>query len=306
MLSLFSRPPSTPGLLAALCLLAAPPRALHAAASAAPVSRAPKITGRPAQLALAALVAAVAQSPLQGVEPTIASVSMSLRGKTANVKTDEVRILMIGDSMSVGGFGDAMQELLQRHYGRVALYASCGSSPESWLRGEPDFVTKCGYRVNSPLKKYFTDFKDGRKPTPTLTPKLGDLLAYHTPSVVIIQLGTNWMDGLESKNFASEEPKYRAILQKFNEQLRSSRFVKQVFWIPPPDSSRYSPTTERNVEQLICTACNKYGYIEVKKDKPMTKYIAGQTGSDGVHYRNEDARLWAGKVGEFLRGKSIR
>ncbi|HEV7405754.1 MAG TPA: hypothetical protein VGO11_22615 [Chthoniobacteraceae bacterium] len=299
---LFSRRPSTPGLLAALCLLATPPRALHSASSPATVLR-PKITGRPAQLALAALVAAVAQSPLQAVEPAIASATMSLGAKSALAKKDPVKILMIGDSMSVGGFGDSMQEFLQRHYGRVALYASCGSSPESWLRGEPDFVTKCGYRATTPLKKYFTDFTDGHKPNPTVTPKLEDLLAYHTPSVVIIQLGTNWMDGLESKNFAAEEPKYRAILAKFDAQLRSARSVKQVFWIPPPDSSRYTSGTERNVEQLICTASNKYGYTEVKNGKPMTTYIAGQTGGDGVHYRNEDARVWAGKVEDFLRGR---
>src|ERR1044072_5510996 len=52
-------------------------------------------------------------------------------------------ILMIGDSLSVGKFGEVIQmHLALKH--RVAAYASCGSSPEHWLASEPDFITKVG------------------------------------------------------------------------------------------------------------------------------------------------------------------
>ena len=39
-----------------------------------------------------------------------------------------MRVLMIGDSLSVGGFGEAMAESLVSKFGRasVAVYASCG------------------------------------------------------------------------------------------------------------------------------------------------------------------------------------
>jgi hypothetical protein len=304
MPSLFSRRASAPGLLAALCLLAALPSSLHSASSAAPANRTPYITGRPAQLAHAALVAAVGQSPLQAVEPALASVTTRLQFGKA--KTDPVRVLMIGDSMTVGDFGESLEEfLLRRTYGRAALYASCGSSPESWLAGEPEFITKCGYRAYSPLKKKdFTDFTDGHKPNPRVTPKLENLLAYHTPSIVIVQLGTNWMDGLESKSFAAEEPKYRAILEKFAAPLTAARSVKQVIWITPPDSSRYSPKTERNVEELIRAAAQRHHYLLVDS-KRMTGYVPGHTGGDGVHYRKEDACAWAKKViadPDFQRG----
>src|SRR6516225_7283507 len=62
------------------------------------------------------------------------------------------RVLMLGDSMSVGGFGEALQDYLLRRFGRnnVAVFASCGSSPEHWLRSGPKFVTKCGYREQTP------------------------------------------------------------------------------------------------------------------------------------------------------------
>jgi hypothetical protein len=62
------------------------------------------------------------------------------------------RVLMVGDSMTVGGFGEAMQDYLLKRFGsgNVALYASCGSSPEHWIRSGPSFVTKCGYREQTP------------------------------------------------------------------------------------------------------------------------------------------------------------
>ena len=264
----------------------------------------PKITGRPAQLALAALVAAVAQSPLQAVEPAIAAAATNVKAVKAALltKKDPVRVLMIGDSMTVGGFGESMQQFLQRNYGRIALYASCGSSPESWLKGETDYVTKCGYRKYTPSAKYYTDYGDGHRPSPTLTPKLEDLLAYHTPSTVIIQLGTNWMDGLEGKSFAAEGPKLAAILERFSRPLAAAKSVKQIIWITPPDSSRYSSATERNVDQTIRAAAKRYGY-SVVDSATMTHYTAGRTGGDGVHYRKEDAYAWAESVARDVRRK---
>ena len=79
-------------------------------------------------------------------------------------------ILMIGDSLSVGKFGEVIQmHLALKH--RVAAYASCGSSPEHWLAGEPDFVTKCGYRQRTSDSDIFTDWVNGRAPRPTRTPQ---------------------------------------------------------------------------------------------------------------------------------------
>ncbi len=60
------------------------------------------------------------------------------------------KVVMIGDSLSVGGFGELVREHLEHEFGRqnVAFFASCGSSPENWLQNEPVFHTRCGYREN--------------------------------------------------------------------------------------------------------------------------------------------------------------
>src|ERR1700741_1790209 len=102
-------------------------------------------------------------------------------------------ILMIGDSLSVGKFGEVIQmHLALKH--RVAAYASCGSSPEHWLAGEPDFITKCGYRQRTNDSDVFTDWVNGRAPRPTRTPKRADLVRKHKPTVLVVQLGTYEME----------------------------------------------------------------------------------------------------------------
>ena len=75
------------------------------------------------------------------------------------------KVLMIGDSLSVGGFGEAVREHLEHEFGRqnVAFFASCGSSPESWLENEPVFHTRCGYREKTPTTDIYRDYHNGKK-----------------------------------------------------------------------------------------------------------------------------------------------
>src|SRR3954462_4706720 len=94
-------------------------------------------------------------------------------------------VLMIGDSLSVGKFGEVVQAHLALKR-RVAAYASCGSSPEHWLAGEPDFITKCGYRQRTSDSDVFTDWVRGPPPRPTRTPKLADLVRKHKPTVLVV------------------------------------------------------------------------------------------------------------------------
>ena len=46
-----------------------------------------------------------------------------------------------------------------------------------------------------------SDFVNGKPPRPTLTPKMADLVRQHQPTIVVVQLGTNWMD----RNLSEEQ-----------------------------------------------------------------------------------------------------
>ncbi len=151
-------------------------------------------------------------------------------------------VLMIGDSLSVGKFGETVQAHLALKR-RVAAYASCGSSPEHWLAGEPVFMTKCGYRQRTSDSDIYSDFVNGRPPRPTRTPKLADLVRKHKPTILVVQLGTNWMDRNLSEEQMSE------YLSRFVDEARRGT-VQKIVWIAPPDSSSLRKV-QGKVHQLI-------------------------------------------------------
>jgi hypothetical protein len=207
------------------------------------------------------------------------------------------RVLMVGDSMTVGGFGEAMQDYLVRRFGsgNVALYASCGSSPEHWLRSGPNFVTKCGYREQTPRSSIVRDFQNGKQPEPALTPKLEDLVAAFHPTTVIVQLGTNWMDGMAPES-ATGQSTYSKILDRFVVAVHSApNTVQKIIWITPPDASLYSREVKASVTNLIKAAGQRDVFATIDSNS-MTHYIPGKSGGDGVHYNSEEAKQWAGRV----------
>src|SRR3954465_10548454 len=202
-------------------------------------------------------------------------------------------ILMIGDSLSVGKFGEAVQmHLALKH--RVAAYASCGSSPEHWLAGEQVFVTKCGYRQRTSDSDIFTDGGNGHAPRPTRTPKLADLVRKHKPTILVIQLGTNWMD----RNLSDEQ--MSEYLNRMVDEARRGT-VEKIVWIAPPDSSRLRKTQGR-VHQLIRRAATRKGF-EVIDSRNVTHYVMGKTGGDGIHYNSESSEAWARAIQRDLDAK---
>jgi hypothetical protein len=192
-------------------------------------------------------------------------------------------ILMIGDSLSVGKFGEVVQAHLALKH-RVAAYASCGSSPEHWLAAEPDFFTKCGYRQRTSDSDIFSDFVNGRAPRPTRTPKLAGLVRKHKPTILVVQLGTNWMD----RSLADEQ--MTDYLNRFVDEARRGP-VEKIVWIAPPDSARLR-RVQGKVHQLIRRAASRRGF-DVIDSRNVTHYVMGKTGGDGIHYNGESSEAWA-------------
>lgn len=202
-------------------------------------------------------------------------------------------VLMIGDSLSVGRFGEEVQKHLALKR-RVAAYASCGSSPEHWLAAEPAFLTKCGYRERTTTSDIYSDFVNGRAPRPTRTPKLADLVRKHRPTILVVQLGTNWMD----RNLSEEQ--MSDYLNRFVDEARRGP-VEKIVWIAPPDSSSLR-RVQGKVHQLIRRAASRKGF-EVIDSRRVTHYVVGKTGGDGVHYNNESSEAWARAIQRELDAK---
>ena len=198
------------------------------------------------------------------------------------------KVLMIGDSLSVGGFGEVVREHLEQEFGRqnVAFFASCGSSPESWLQDEKVFHTRCGYREKTPTTDVYRDYHKGKKPPAAATPKIETLIARYKPTIVIVQLGTNWMDQSLSDN------QIRAVLERFVSVVHRGG-TRKLIWIGPPDSSRFSKVQNR-IYRLIQQSVRRGD--PVIDSRRFTRYVLGKTGGDGIHYNSESGKAWARPV----------
>lgn len=198
------------------------------------------------------------------------------------------KVLMIGDSLSVSGFGDAVREHLDDRFGRqnVAFFASCGSSPENWLRDEPVFHTQCGYRERTPTSDIYRDYHHGKRPSAVATPKVETLMERYKPTILIVQLGTNWMDRSLS------DDQIRAILERFVSAAHRGS-TRRMIWIGPPDSWRFSKVQNR-IYRLIQQSVRRGD--PVIDSRRFTRYVLGKTGGDGVHYNRESGQAWAKPV----------
>lgn len=207
------------------------------------------------------------------------------------------RVLYIGDSLSVGDFGQAMQMALiaGSARSRVAVYASCGSAAQHWLESEPRHITTCGYRETTSSKKILEDFHNGEKPQPMPTPKIEPLIRKHKPDIIIVQLGTNHFDSVQTNGKAAL-PGQEDIFERFARALQgTTREAPQVIWILPPDTPHFSKTTQSAIADLITKVAKRHRF-QVIDSKRFTRYVMGKTGTDGIHYSGESSLIWATAV----------
>ncbi len=202
------------------------------------------------------------------------------------------KVLMIGDSLSVGGFGEAVREHLEHEFGRqnVAFFASCGSSPESWLQDDKVFYSRCGYREKTPTTDIYSDYHKGKKPSPMATPKIETLVDRYKPTIVIVQLGTNWMDQTLSDDYI------RHVLARFVSAVHADS-TRRLIWIGPPDSSRFSKVQSRIYRLIQQSLPRGDPLIDSRR---FTRYVMGKTGGDGIHYNSESGEAWAKPVNATL------
>jgi hypothetical protein len=136
------------------------------------------------------------------------------------------------------------------------------------------------------------DFVNGKPPRPTLTPKLEPIVRRFQPTIVVVQLGTNWMDRPLS------DGEITSFLNRFISAARG-RSVRQIVWIAPPDSSSMPAKAQARVHRLIQQGA-KRGRFDVIDSRELTNYVPGKTGGDGVHYNSESSRAWAARVNSRL------
>ncbi len=202
----------------------------------------------------------------------------------------QARVLLIGDSHSVGAYGRELERLFRESEGseHVALYASCGSSPGSWLSGRP---TRCGYREKVGLQR---EVSVKSHATPLAERVISEWIKPGTEgpsgrSVIVVSHGSN----LVPKSLKQTEKEMRAFRDVLERTTSSESTV--CYWVGAPDSRTFSDEkTAQTVDVIRASLGGRCTFID---SRVYTSYPAN--GGDGLHFDSlgakgrEQAKAWA-------------
>ena len=194
------------------------------------------------------------------------------------------RVLEIGDSHTVGTFGQDLDAKLRGTGAQVSTYASAGANPS-------DFVNGTGHKYG-----YWEKHADGSEKkvgygTNAAPPNLETLIAREKPQVILVNLGANFRGG----NPKAEVDKIGQIAKKHGIPL---------VWVGPPKTAQdnNNPGSLQAFDQKMAEAVAPYGkYIA------SSGFTAKYAGGDGIHYGGSEgtniARQWANGVFNAITGK---
>lgn len=204
-------------------------------------------------------------------------------------------ILVVGDSHTAGAFGQNLDDSLRADVNsRVATYGVCSARPESYLS---ETAHGCGWLFRGPDKKAPAKWLGGRvtkvkqkngKGEEVLvdyvkTPELAQLIADHTPDVVVVALGSNM-------------PATDASIDKVLELVHKSG--ASCFWVGPPDMRKPSRKAVNGVyrqldDRGITVTASLKDACRLIDSRDFTYLRYPKEGGDATHYNGELAGMAA-------------
>ncbi|MBT9548138.1 MAG: SGNH/GDSL hydrolase family protein [Candidatus Sericytochromatia bacterium] len=185
------------------------------------------------------------------------------------------KVLILGDSQTVGPYGKSIDELARATGATVSTHASWGASPYWFFNGNETY-------------KYWTRDTVGQEDTrmQTGTPLLKDLLAAVQPDVVVVTMGGNMIAGNASQGEVTKQ-----VSQIGNAVSASGAHL---IWVGPPkyDPQKRSPEVVEQFYQKLGNIVPEFGTLIDSRP-----HIEAYAGSDGLHYSGTKgekiAREWA-------------
>lgn len=219
-------------------------------------------------------------------------------------------VLIIGDSMSLCGFGQQLDKLFRAAgYGLVNTYMACGTNPLSWttLKGFQSAKTKCGFsKIESRPGQTPLVFQDtygmsrGHRPASYNVPKIENLIAACRPEILVVQLGNNLFDLLKGGNFAKMPSLLQPYLGQFLARVvGESSPVRRVYWVAPPVCERITKESHDILVETIKT--QNSDWLRVIDSRLLIQYPYRNLQPDRQHFFGSDMTVWADGVFQIIQ-----
>ena len=204
------------------------------------------------------------------------------------------KVLYLGDSLSMGAFGQTLDTALRASGFDVHTVVAGGATPYYWLKHYQALPCTIGFWEKSASNERRVGYVRA-------VPKLEDLIAESNPNVVVVQTGVNLYDTLRSKRRSKEEnvEEIRSLIDQMCVSIVQGGAVS--YWVLPPNSheERYSRELQDELAQLMRSTVEKYKGTVFESQK-VTRFVDPYPATDGIHYGPEEARGWATKVSQHF------
>ena len=211
-----------------------------------------------------------------------------------------LNILQIGDSHTVGSFGESLYHELKNNLNTKKLRSIglAGSSGKHWSAANKlDRTLRYGYIDRPKMKKIL--------PTGTVD-QLSNTINQEKPDILIIELSDNFAGYSLKKSYAALA---REEIQKILTQISlSKKKPTECFWIGPSwtdkENNPYKKTNARAqeiakiIETQIAGRCTFIDSLKIIKKSELT------TTSDGLHFDKKSGELWGKRSYQDILKKS--
>lgn len=221
--------------------------------------------------------------------------------------TSTDRVIYVGDSHTVGAFGQRLAKNLETVLGKspVKRYGVVGSASQHWNKKDNSAIRKLdiGYYCDGDGQ---VSGKAPKKDFPTLS----QLFQGDEPTVVIA-LGTN---DLYSKCNVTDKTEQMAAVKELLSQLRSK---SKCIWVGPTEQPATGvigkkcgqPRIKTFIDNLKATVRERCTYIDSREIKSKGKAILPNR-SDNLHYTGDLADHWADgvsvRIKKSLSGHTVK
>lgn len=214
--------------------------------------------------------------------------------KAVAVAAEKPKILYLGDSMSIGAFGQTLDTSLRAAGFDVHTVVAGGASPYYWLKNYQALPCTIGFWEKSPTTERRVGYVRA-------VPKLEDLMEAAKPEVVVVQTGINLYATLRSKRRSKEENEgeVRSLIEQMCASIAAGGATS--YWVLPPHSheERYSKELQEELGNVMRSTVKKFDGVVFESQK-VTRFVDPYPATDGIHYGPEEARGWATKVSEHF------
>jgi len=223
-----------------------------------------------------------------------------------------LRVLILGDSLSLCGFGKRLDQKFREdpQVHSVYTYMACGTHPLSWIKEKPYTTVKthCGFWSIESSDGQPKELEDtygmttGHVPKGHPVPKLEDLVEKIHPDILIMQCGTNLFSLFESRTTvqaAKDSPMVRNYIVPFLNAARKCSSLRKMYWVAPPTSGRV-PTEVQDFVFNETRDCAGW-MATVIDSRPMVSYPYHHMEPDHEHFMGTDMTQWADSTYTFIK-----